>query len=33
MKIFLVGMMGSGKSYWKTRISKNMVCGDTISIF
>ena len=22
MKIFLVGMMGSGKSYWKTRISK-----------
>lgn len=27
MKIFLIGMMGSGKSYWCKKIAKKMKCG------
>ncbi len=26
-KIFLIGMMGSGKSYWAKRLSKKIKCG------
>jgi shikimate kinase len=27
MKIFLIGMMGSGKSYWSKQLSKKLKCG------
>jgi len=27
MKLFLIGMMGSGKSYWSSKLAKKLKCG------